>query len=455
MMTRRSSAARRRRSVTTNLGEKIMTSLSALPPASQRRPAKAVAARRILFVDDDELILRSMERVLRRPAAESGWELCFATSGEAALEEMTKNPVEVMLVDANMARMSGAALLKRVQERDPSVVRILLSGHTGLDVLRSALPYAHQFLPKPCDGHLLRSTLDSACGLRQLLARPEMRHLVGSSNELPSAPRTFIELSNALSNPHASTRTVSDIIERDIAMSARVLQLVSSAFYGLPRAVTSVSGAVAYLGVEVIKAIVLSVEVSRMFPLTQAAPNFSVDALQQHSMHISQFAKRILGHEPGGDVVLVAGLLQDTGQLVLASRAASRFATAVDTASKLKQPLHEVEQDVFGASHAEIGAYLLGLWGLPPRVVGAVVHHLEPQRSNARVFDAAAALYVANHLVVDPDVPALDELPPHTIALDLSYLRTLGVAHQLDEWRRLARAFGGGCSQAPKLAARA
>jgi HD-like signal output (HDOD) protein/ActR/RegA family two-component response regulator len=432
-----------------------MTSLSAAPPASQRRPAPVKAARRILFVDDDELILRSVERVLRRPALESGWELCFATSGEAALEEMARSPVEVLLVDANMAKMSGATLLRKVQERDPAVVRILLSGHTGLDVLRTALPYAHQFLPKPCDGQLLRSTLDSACGLRGLLARPEMRQLVGSSNDLPSAPRTFIELSNALANPSASARAVSEIIERDIAISARVLQLVSSAFYGLPRAVTSIGGAVAYLGVEVIKAIVLSVEVSRMFPLTQIIQDFSVDALQQHGMRASQFAKRILGHEPGGDVLLVAGLLQDTGQLVLASRAASRFGIALSTASARKQPLQEVEVDLFGASHAEIGAYLLGLWGLPPRVVGAVANHLEPQRTGCRVFDAAAALYVANLLVVDADVPALEEVPPHTVALDLSFLRLVGVAHQLDEWRRLARAFTSGKSNAPKLAARA
>jgi HD-like signal output (HDOD) protein/CheY-like chemotaxis protein len=413
------------------------------------------AARRILFVDDDDLILRSVERVLRRPAADSGWELCFATDGDAALAEMARSPVEVLLADANMAKMSGATLLRKVQERDPAVVRILLSGHTGLDVLRAALPYAHQFLPKPCDGQLLRSTIESACGLRGLLARPEMRQLVGSSNELPSAPRTFIELSNALANPHASTRAVSDIIERDIAISARVLQLVSSAFYGLPRAVTSIGGAVAYLGVEVIKAIVLSVEVSRMFPLTQTIAEFSVEALQQHGMRASQFAKRILGHEPGGEVLLVAGLLQDTGQLVLASRAASRFAIALSTSSARKQPLYDSETEIFGASHAEIGAYLLGLWGLPARVVSAVGNHLEPQRTGSRVFDAAAALYVANLLVVDPDVPALDEIPPRTVALDLNFLRLIGVAHQLDEWRRLARPFSAGKSNAPKLAARA
>ena len=428
-----------------------MTSL--VPPASQRRPASATALRRILFVDDDELILRSVERVLRRPASERGWELCFATDGNAALEEMTRAPVEVLLADANMGKLSGATLLRKVQERDPAVVRILLSGHTGLDVLRMALPHAHQFLPKPCDGELLRSTLESACGLRQILARPEMRQLVGSSNELPSAPRTFIELSNALANPNTSSRTVSDIIERDIAISARVLQLVSSAFYGLPRAVTSIGGAVAYLGVEVIKAIVLSVEVSRMFPLTQSIPDFSVEALQQTSMRATQLAKRILGHEPGGDVLIVAGLLQDTGQLVLASRAAQRFGIALSSSAAHKQPLYEVELEMFGASHAEIGGYLLGLWGLPPRVVAAVAHHLEPQRSGSRIFDAAGALYVANLLLADPDVPALEEIPPKTAALDLSYLRLTGVAHQLDEWRRLARAFANGKSSAPKLAA--
>jgi HD-like signal output (HDOD) protein len=180
-----------------------------------------------------------------------------------------------------------------------------------------------------------------------------------------------------------------------------------------------------------------------------------VDALQQQGMRISQFAKRILGHEPGGDVLLVAGLLQDTGQLVLASRAAPRFSIALSTSLTRKQPLHEVELDLFGASHAEIGAYLLGLWGLPQRVVSAVANHLEPQRTGSRVFDAAAALYVANLLVSNPDVPALEEVPPHSIALDLSFLRLVGVAHQLDEWRRLARAFGGAKSQAPKVAARA
>jgi HD-like signal output (HDOD) protein/CheY-like chemotaxis protein len=432
-----------------------MPAISQIPPTSERRSSRREAdIRRILFVDDDELILRSIERVLKRHAQESGWELHFVTDGETALERLAYQPFDVVLVDSHMPRMSGTTLLRRVQELHPSIVRILLSGHTGLDILKTALPLAHQFLAKPCDAQLLKTTLDNACGIRSILNRPELRQLVGSSNELPSAPRTYVEITNALSNPHASSRTVADIVERDIAIGARVLQLVSSGFYGLPRTVSSIGGAVAFLGVEVIKAIVLSVEVSKMFPVSQAIPDFSIDTLQKRSLAAAQLAKRLLGHESGGDNVLIAGMLQDVGQLIFAARAPQRFSIALSTSTRGKSPLYEAEIELFGSTHAEVGGYLLGLWGLPTKIVQSVAHHLEPV-PGARVFDAVAALYVGNLLSVNPDVPAMDEVPARTIAIDLSYLRTLGVAHQLEDWRRIARDMAGGGSAPMRLAARA
>jgi len=428
---------------------------SKIPPTSQRRPsAREGEVRRILFVDDDELILRSIERVLKRHATESAWELCFATDGEAALKELERSQIDVILVDAQMPRMSGAMLLRRVQETHPGVVRILLSGHTGLEILRTALPYAHQFVAKPCDAHVLRSTLDNACGIRTILHRPELRQLVGGSNELPSAPRTYVEISNALSNPNVSTRTIADIVEKDIAISARVLQLVSSGFYGLPRSVSSIGGAVAFLGVEVLKAIVLSVEVSRMFPVSQALPEFSIDALQKRSLMVAQLAKRLLGHESGADSVLIAGMLQDIGQLVLAARSPQRFGMALTASARSKVPLHDVEFELLGSNHAEIGGYLLGLWGLPGKIVEAVAHHLEPV-PGARVFDAASALYVANLLLTNPDIAALEIVPERTAAIDLGYLRSLGVAHRLEEWRKIAREVSYGTGSGSRLAARA
>jgi HD-like signal output (HDOD) protein/ActR/RegA family two-component response regulator len=432
-----------------------MPAISQIPPTSQRRGSHPGAdVRRILFVDDDELILRSIERILKRHAAESSWELGFVNDGDTALQRLGEQPFDVVLVDAHMPRMSGTALLRRVQEIKPGIVRILLSGHTGLDVLRTALPYAHQFIAKPCDGHVLRTTLDNACGIRAILSRPELRQLVGGSNELPSAPRTYIEITNALTSPNASARTVADIVERDIALSARVLQLVSSGLYGLPRPVTSIGGAVSFLGIEMLKAIVLSVEVSKMFPVSQGVPDFSIDALQKRSLAAAQLAKRLLGHESSGESVLIAGMLQDVGQLVLAARSPQRFSIALQSSARGKLPLYEAELELFGATHAEIGSYLLGLWGLPNHLVQTVAHHLEPD-VNSRSFDAAAALYVANLLSANPEVQALEEVPARTIALDLRYLRALGVAHQLEDWRRIARDMAAGGSAPPKLAARA
>ena len=433
-----------------------MPILSQIPPTSERRPSRREAeVRRVLFVDDDELLLRSIERVLKRHAQESGWELHFVTDGDEALQRLEYQAFDVVLVDSHMPRMTGATFLRRVQEAYPGIVRILLTGHTSLDVLRTALPLAHQFLAKPCDAQLLKATLDNACSIRSILNRPELRQLVGSSNELPSAPRTYVEITNALSNPHTSSRSVADIVERDIAISARVLQLVTSGFYGLSRQVGSIGGAVAFLGVEVIKAIVLSVEVSKMFPISHVISDFSIDALQKRSLAAAQLAKRLLGHESGGDTLLIAGMLQDVGQLIFAARAPQRFWIALSSSSRSKSPLYEAELELFGSTHAEVGGYLLGLWGLPSKIVQTVAHHLEPV-PGARIFDAAAALYVANLLAVNPDVPALDEVPARTIAVDLSYLRALGVAHQLDEWRRVARdmAVTGG-SGAARVAARA
>lgn len=433
-----------------------MSGSSQIPASAEtgRSVGHDAEPQRILFVDDDELILRSMARVLRQHAQQASWELHFVTDGEVALELLAQKAFDVVLVDAQMPRMSGTTLLRRVQELNPSVVRILLSGHTGLDLLRIALPLVHQFIAKPFEAQLLKTTLINACGLRSILNRPELRTLVGSSNELPSAPRTYVEISNALNDPHASTRTVAEIVEKDTALSARVLQLVSSGLYGLPRQVSSIGGAVAFLGVEVIKAVVLAIEVSKMFPLPRATPDFSIEALQRKSAAAAQLAKRLLGSETGADSVLIAGMLQDVGQLIFAARAAQRFSIALSTSSRGKTPLYEAELELFGATHAEVGGYLLGLWGLPPRIVHAVAHHLKPVEG-ARVFDAAAALYVGNLLSQNPDVPALDEVPARTTAIDLSYLRALGVAHQLDDWRRIAREMAGGGAAPTRLAARA
>jgi HD-like signal output (HDOD) protein/ActR/RegA family two-component response regulator len=415
-----------------------MSAMSQVPPTSERRAIRRPRETQgILIVDDDELILRSLDRVLRRHAQVAGWDLHFVSNGAAALELLARSPISVALVDAQMPRMNGTALLRRIQESHPGVVRILMSGHTDLGRLRTALPLAHQFIPKPCDTQHLTSTLVNACGLRNILDSPELRSPLAGDDDLPAAPPIYVEINHALKSPFASADTIAEIVEKDIALSARVL-LECLRFHGLPRQLSSVGDAAELLGVEVMKALVLSIELSRRFSTARVLADFSLDALQQRSAAAAQLAKRLLGPEPSDESVLIAGLLQDVGQLLFAERAAERFSLALASSSRENVPLYDAELELFGSTHAEVGGYLLGLWGLPPQVTYAVANHLQPV-DGARELDAAAALYVANLLLQDPDVPALEAVPARTTAIDHKYLQALGVAHRLDEWRKIAR----------------
>lgn len=418
-----------------------MSATSQVPPTSERRTIRREGeSQGILIVDDDELILRSIDRVLRRQAQESGWELHFVSDGSAALELLSQRTFSVALVDAQMPRMSGTVLLRKIQESHPGVIRILMSGHTDPGQLRTALSLAHQFIPKPCDAQHLKTTLRHACGLRNILDTLELRTL---GDELPSAPRTYVEFSSALKNPRPSEiDALAALVEKDVALSARVLKFAASGFQGIPPQLGSVGEAVALLGFEVVRALLLSSELSKSFAAAPPIPDFSIEALQQHSAAAAQLAHRLLDQESDGESALIAGLLQDVGQLIFAARAAQRFSLALSRSSREQIPLYDVELELFGSTHAEVGGYLLGLWGLAPEIVHAVTHHLQPV-DRARLFDPAAALYVANLLAANPDVPALDEVPARTIAIDLSYLRELGVAERLEDWRKIARDLSG------------
>jgi CheY-like chemotaxis protein len=115
---------------------------------------------RILFVDDEPRVLDGLRRMLRSRRRE--WSLHFAMSGDEALEQLAELPFDVIVSDMRMPRMDGATLLGIVQESFPSVIRIVLTGHTEPEGRAHALPVAHQFLTKPCDPFTLQAAIDRA-----------------------------------------------------------------------------------------------------------------------------------------------------------------------------------------------------------------------------------------------------------------------------------------------------
>ncbi len=294
--------------------------------------------KRILFVDDDPLVFEGLQRML---APQNGqWEMSFAPEGETALLLLAATPFDVVVSDLRMPKMDGAVLLKTVRERWPSVVRIILSGKADMEDALRAAPVAHQCLLKPCDPAMLRSAIERATNLSELLSSKLLAGIVGSVQDLPVMPRAYIELRDALSNPNYSLKKIVRIVEQDVGISAKILQLVNSAFFGLPKDISSVHIAVCYLGAEMLQNLVLSAEVFHVFEKGKAIKEFSFEDLHIHSQLTAKIAGSLLPPSPTRDAATIAGLLHDVGKLILATRSPQHFARAIQGSRVEKLPLY-------------------------------------------------------------------------------------------------------------------
>jgi HD-like signal output (HDOD) protein/ActR/RegA family two-component response regulator len=392
--------------------------------------------KRILFVDDEQRVLEGLEDLLLNKSRK--WEMSFVLDGPAALREIQKRDFDVVVTDMRMPVMDGATLLRELQHRHPGVVRIVLSGHAELEAAMRAVPVAHQFVAKPCRADELENIIERACDLNSLINDGRVRDVVGRLQRLPSSPRVYGALTRMLADERTGARDVARVLSRDIAMSAKILQLVNSSFLGVGRRVTNVENAVTYLGMQMVKNLVLSVEV---FDVARqpSLRGFAIDALQRDALLVAGCARALCGKDRRmGEDAFMAGLLHDIGKLVLALELPHAFGDALRRSREERIPLVEAEFDEYGLTHAEVGAYLLGLWGLPYPIVEAVAHHHQPRAVAQRGFDALAAVYIAAELI--------DEIQPERTGvaslrgpLDEAYVEALGVKDRLDEWREMVK----------------
>lgn len=367
--------------------------------------------RRILFVDDEENILDGLRRSLRNE--KNRWELHFAASGEAALESCKDHSFDVVVSDMRMPGMDGATLLGLMRDRYPETARIILSGYSEEVLATRALSVAHRCLSKPCPTSELHQAIEQVCALQEMLRTPAIRKVVGSVSELPSLSTTYVRLLQALKEPDASIDSIVAIIHQDIAMSAKVLQIANSAFFGLPRNATTLHGAATYLGTATLKNLVLASEAFRVFVPHSGVSATMCESLQRHSYATAQIATGLPVAAGFRDVIMIAALLHDIGRLFLASVMPDEYCAALLFSEEQCVEPFEAEEKMLGASHAEIGAYLMGLWGIPFPAVEAIAHHHHPTRlcgqepSHTGHMTGAAAIYcadlIAHEIALHPD----------------------------------------------------
>ncbi len=394
--------------------------------------------RRILFVDDEPSVLDGLRRSLRKQR--KSWEMEFVESGAAALAMLAERPFDVIVSDMRMPGMDGAVLLKRVQHEHPSVVRLVLSGFSELEASMRAAAVAHQFISKPCEVDVLQAVVERACGLNELLENEDLRSLVNEMSSLPSLPSTYAALTRVLAVPEAGFREVAEVISGDAAICAKVLQLVNSSFFGLPQRVNDMETAISLLGTNMVKNLVMSAEVFSPLGNDTQLRGFDFEEERVRTLFTAQLARAIatsrLSKRDAEDAYM-AGVLHDVGRLVLASQLPKRFQKTLDAELEGSEPSWQRERMEFGVTHADVGAYLLGVWGLPYPIVEAVAMHHEPERIGVRDFDVTVALYVANALLREHRDAGIFSTQHAEQAPDLALLEKIGVADSLDEWRAL------------------
>jgi len=335
---------------------------------------------RVLFVDDEPKILQGLERGLRAQRHE--WQTAYVTSGADALDKLDKEKFDVIVSDMRMPTMNGAELLKIVAKDYPHMKRIILSGHSEQEFILKSIVSTHQYLSKPCEQDELVRAIARATDMLRLLESTGLNSVVAGVKSLPSVPENYQQMTKLLAKESVKLREVVSVIEKDTAMTAKILQIANSAFFGVRQEFVSIQKAVEMLGMDTIKTLVLAVEVFSQFKSSSPCV-FDIQESVAHSMRVGSYARRLASMMEQTrnlmDDAMAAGLLHDVGKLVLATSVSEQFNNAFLRSELDKIPLFESERVELGATHSEVGAYLLGLWGLKDLVMEAVAYHHNPE----------------------------------------------------------------------------
>ncbi|GFM36632.1 response regulator [Desulfovibrio psychrotolerans] len=388
---------------------------------------------RVLFVDDEPNVLNGLRLVLR--SLREKWSMAFAGGAVEALEILAREPYDVVVTDMRMPGMDGGDLLSEVQRLYPDTLRIILSGYSDHKMIMKTVKPAHQFLTKPCNHKELEEVVERSMRLRTVLGNERVRAVFSDVDTLPSLPDVYASLEAELGKEDPSLHHIGNIIESDMGLTASLLKLVNSSFFGLRRHVSSPHQAVVLLGTDTVKSLMLVIELVKRFVVKKSL-RFNAGLLWQHCTQTGHLARCLAVHADADKEVMdhafIAGLMHDVGKLVLLTRLADDYAGVLELVRSRDYSVHDAEREVFCATHAEMGAYLLALWGMPAPVVEAVLGHHEPVQVPHEGFAPVTAVHVAN--VMEHELVIIN--PQYRKpAVDAAYIDSLGLTSRMQSMR--------------------
>ena len=365
---------------------------------------------RILLVGDEASLSAELMDFIADLGEE--WQPLTASDGQAAMNIVAAGPIDAVIACPTLPDLHATTLHGQIRTLRPETIRIALvdADQGNRPPPARLIGVAHRFLPMPLAPEVLLEALTSLEELRELLDSARLRSAIGRIEKLPSPPHLYLSLTQALEHDDdTNTADVSKLVAADPAIAAKVLQLSNSAFFNSGRTISDLRTAVTRLGLSTLRDLVLASEVFSAPPLSGAERT----SLQQRALLASRLAAKLLP-DSSAELGATAALLADIGLLLPGVR------------NERGEPAEADDRP----GHAEAGAYLLGLWGLPMPIIEAVAFHLEPQKSNTRSFWVTGAVHVALALINGDPV-------------DEEYLQRAGVLQKLPQWRDHANALMG------------
>ncbi len=351
---------------------------------------------RIMFVEDERQLLAGLLRELEQRRFD--WDISFYAGGRLAIDACEARSPHALLLDLGALGVSGLDLLRDVRRAHPDAVRIVLAGRAAPELIAMALPLAHHCLVRPSDPEEIERLILRGLTLRGRLSDPVLSGFVSGGDALPAVP-IHAELAEAISCTKRSPGDLTDIITQDGEIVDHLRELVNSPFLGLSTPVRDPYEAIQILGPSTLKALVLELELFRACRSVNGLAS-EIETLRRHGIEAAATSARLAAGTNDWNVARIAGLLHDLGRLLMVDIAPEPYAEVLRQAEAGTRPLGDLERERFGFTHADLGAYAAGWWGLPWSIVEPIAFHHDPLPLWwDHDFDARHAVYLAEHLL--------------------------------------------------------
>jgi HD-like signal output (HDOD) protein len=354
--------------------------------------------KRILFVDDEAQILRSITRLFM----DTEYEVLTAESGADALDILEAEQVDVIVSDMKMPKMTGYELLSQVKKRFPNIVRIILSGFSDERIVFDALQknIAKLYILKPWENTVLINTIEKVFQIENVLRNNEkVLKIVNNADELPTIKTSYQKIINVIESDQEIYKIV-EAIEADNSIVIKLLHIVNSSYYAVKTG--SIKRAVAYLGLDNIKNIVIASAFIDGLSFN-SKDNKRLEQLWEHAF----IANRIISiiyeflNKKIPETEMNAGLLSNVGIIFMIHSSHDKYMEIFEEVEKNNANIIELENKAFGTNHQEIGGYLLQWWDIPLPIVEAALYHHDPFNENIINRQIVLAAHIAEKYAWD------------------------------------------------------